>query len=38
MGDQNVDEEIDIMSSLHQKKMYVIHKEFEKNPDGLVLF
>ena len=30
------DEEIDIMSNLHQKKMQIIHKEFEKNPEGLV--
>ena len=36
MGDQNQEEEIDIMASLHQKKMYAIHKEFEKEPEGLV--
>lgn len=38
MSEPSVEEEIDIMASLHQKKMYIIHKEFEKNPEGLVTF
>ena len=33
---QEKSQEIDIMSSLQQKKMQIIHKEFEKNPEGLV--